>query len=221
MEEVDTLARAAQAALALKHAAREQALPKARATIRFCANAVRAIHRGEFAAASELLAEARNLLDDMRNTLHDHLDIYYAGFVADAQKEYAEAVATAAIIQGQSIPAPDELGVDWAPYLNGVGEAIGELRRHLLNEMRRGQIASCEAILSAMDDLFALITSLDFPDAITNNLRRTADVARGIIEKTRGDLTVAAVQARMSAQIAQLSAQLAGQGAPVVPEASS
>jgi len=221
MEEVDTLARAAQAALALKHAAREQALPKSRAAIRFCANAVRAIHRGEFASATGLLAEARSLLDAMRQDLSDHLDIYYAGFVADAQKEYAEAAATAAIIQGHALPIPDDLGVDWGPYLNGLGEAIGELRRHLLNELRRGEIASCEAILSAMDDLFALITSLDFPDAITNNLRRTADVARGIIEKTRGDLTVAAVQARMSAQIAQLSAQLAEHHVDVAPGSSS
>lgn len=209
MADVETLNQAAQTAFAAKHAAREAALPKSRAAIRLCANAVRATHRGEFGAASGLLADAQRLLEEMRVALRDHLDIYYAGFVADAQKEFAEAAITAAVIQGQPWPTPETLSVDWAPYLNGLGEAIGELRRHTLNQLRRGDAAGCEAILSAMDEMFGLIAALDFPDAITGNLRRTADLARSIIEKTRGDLTTAVIQARLSAQIADLSAQLA------------
>ena len=209
MADIEALREMAQAAFAMKHAARERALPKSRTTIRFCANAVRSIHRGDFATAATLLADAQGLLREMHDDLRDHLDIYYAGFVADAQKEFAEASVTAAIVQGQPLPTPATLGVELAPYLNGLGEAVGELRRHTLDELRHGNLAACEPLLGAMDDFFALIVSLDYPDAITNNLRRTADVTRGILEKTRGDLTAAVVQAEVSAQQAHLSEQIA------------
>lgn len=209
MTDMEAISRAAQAALATKHEARERALPKSRATIRLCANAIRSVHRGEFATAESLLDEARGLLDDMSADLRGHPDIYYAGFLEDAQKEYAEARVTLAVVRGQPIPTPDGIAVEWASYLNGLGEAIGELRRHTLDELRRGHFAACEALLSAMDEMFGLLTSLDFPDAITHSLRRTTDSARGIIEKTRGDLTTAAVQVQLGEQLARLSAQLA------------
>jgi translin len=209
MADLEALSQAAQTALALKHAARERALPKSRAAIRLCANAIRAVHRTDFAQAHALLGEARTLLAEMQSDLRDHPDILFAGFVEDAQKEFAEANVTAAIVQGQPLPAPDDLGITWAPYLNGLGEAIGELRRHTLDLLRLGRFAQCEALLSAMDDMFAVLTSLDFPDAITNNLRRTTDAARGIIEKTRGDLTTAALQAQLGAQLDRVAQRLA------------
>jgi translin len=207
------LAQAAQTAFKTKHAARELALPKSRSAIRHCANAIRAIHRDDFSTAQALLHEAATALGEMRHDLAGHPDIFYAGFVEDAQKEYAEAAITLAIVQDQPLPVPTDLAVDWAPYLNGMGEAIGELRRHALDALRRGDYAASERLLQAMDDMFGVLTALDFPDAITNNLRRTADVARGIIEKTRGDLTTAAVQAHLSDQLTRLAAQLAAHDA--------
>lgn len=204
MADLDGLSQAAQAALATKHQAREQALPKSRATIRCCANAIRAIHREDFASAHTLVGEARGLLDSMRADLRQHPDIYFAGFVEDAQKEFAEAAVTLALVQQQPLPTPDVLGVEWAPFLNGMGEAVGELRRHTLDALRHGNLATGEVYLREMDDIFGVLTSLDFPDAITNNLRRTADVARGIIEKTRGDLTAAVVQANLADQMHRL-----------------
>ena len=209
MADLDALSQAAQAALTLKHAARERALPKSRAAIRLCANAIRAIHRAEFAQASALLDEAHTLLGEMSADLRDYPDIYFAGFLEDAQKEFAEAGVTAALVQGHALPTPEALGVEWAPYLNGMGEAIGEMRRHVLDMLRQGRFAECEAALAGMDEVFAVLTSLDFPDAITKNLRRTTDSARGIIEKTRGDLTTAALQAQLGAQLAQVAARLA------------
>jgi translin len=203
------LSHAAQAALAHKHAARERALPKARAAIRLCANAIRATHRGEADQAHDLLTQARDLLAEISGDLRDHPDIYFAGFVEDAQKEFAEATITAALIQGEALPPPESLAMAWAPYLNGMAEAIGELRRHVLDLLRQGQMQDCEALLTAMDEVFAVLTSLDFPDAITNNLRRSTDSARGIIEKTRGDLTTAALQAQLATQLAQVAARLA------------
>ena len=196
----DNLERVGQDALenlALKHAARERALPKSRTAIRYCANSIRATHRQEVRVATELLAQASVLLAEMALDLRDHLDIFYAGFVQDAQKEYAEAATFAAITQNHPLPLADELSIDWAPYLNGLGEAVGELRRYVLDQLRRGNIESCETFLRYMDDIYALLTTIDFPDAITGGLRRTTDAARGVLEKTRGDLTIAVGQAQL------------------------
>ena len=194
--------------LGLKHAARERALPKSRAAIRFCANSIRATHRQEFQSAQELLAQASALLKEMELDLQDHQDIFYAGFVQDAQKEYAEAATFAALTQGRSLPEVSELSIGWAPYLNGLGEMVGELRRYVLDQLRRGNLDECEVFLQHMDDVYALLTTVDYPDAITLGLRRTTDTARSILEKTRGDLTVAVSQAQLQQRMQALQQEL-------------
>jgi translin len=206
--DIQAIGRAAQDYLAAKHAARERALPKSRHAIRLCANAIRAAHRDEIDTARQLLAEAGTLLREMAADLRSHLDIFYAGFVADAQKEYAEAALTVALVTREGLPSPDELGVEWAPFLNGLGEAIGELRRYILDRMRLGKLDTCEALLADMDEIYALLITLDYPDAITGNLRRTTDAARGILEKTRGDLTLGVSQARLNAAMEHVQKQL-------------
>jgi translin len=197
MSDLQSMGRAAQEYLAAKHAARERALPKSRAAIRLCANAIRAAHRDEFDTASQLLKSAGALLGEMGADLREHLDIFHAGFVADAQKEYAEATLTCALIKREALPLPEDLNIEWAPYLNGLGETVGELRRYTLDRMRLGKLDTCEALLADMDEIYALLITLDYPDAITGNLRRVTDAARGILEKTRGDLTLGASQARL------------------------
>lgn len=209
MTDIDTISQEAQQALAAKHMARERALPKSRACIRLCANTIRATHRNDFTTAHTLLLQAKALIMEMHEDLHDFPDIYFAGFVEDAQKEFAEASATLAVIQQVPLPTPKDLTIEWAAYLNGLGETIGELRRHTLDHLRQGHFADCERLLGVMDDIFAILTSLDYPDAITNGLRRTTDVARGIIEKTRGDLTSAAIQVNLSEHITRLSGEIA------------
>ena len=201
----------AQQHLTLKHQARERALPKSRQAIRNAANAIRAAHRADFPQAEKLLGESGRLLSEMAADLRGHLDIYYAGFVADAQKEYAEAAITVALIRGQAVPMPGTLGVEWAPYLNGLGEAVGELRRSILDRMRQGRLEGCEQLLQQMDDVYLLLTTLDFPDAITGNLRRTTDSVRGILEKTRGDLALAARQAQLAETMARLESRLSSE----------
>src|SRR3984893_8652773 len=194
--------------LGLKHAARERALPKSRAAIRFCANSIRATHRQEFQSAQELLAQASALLKEMTLDLQDHQDIFYDGFVQDAQKEYAEAATFAALTQGRSLPDAVELSIGWAPYLNGLGEMVGELRRYVLDQLRRGNLDECEVFLRHMDDVYALLTTVDYPDAITLGLRRTTDTTRSILEKTRGDLTVAVFQAQLQQRMQALQQEL-------------
>jgi translin len=173
---------------------RERALPAARRSIRASANAIRAVHRGEFDTAHKLMDDSRAALDEGRDALVDHPQVLYAGFVEDAEKEYAEARLTELLVLGDEILGPDELGVGVGPYLNGMAEAIGEGRRAILDLLRRGQVAEGERILGAMDDMYGLLVTMDYPDAVTGNLRRSTDVARSLIEKTRGDLTIAIVQ---------------------------
>jgi len=183
--------------LGFKHAARERALPKSRTAIRYCANCIRATHRQEYEVAAELLGQAATLLAEMADDLQGHQDIFYAGFVQDAQKEYAEAVTFMALTQNHPLPLAPELSIGWAPYLNGLGEAVGELRRFILDQLRHSNFENCEIYLRSMDDIYALLITIDFPDAITGGLRRTTDTTRGILEKTRGDLTIAVRQAQL------------------------
>ncbi len=179
---------------AAKNAAREQALSASRAIIRMSANSIRAVHRGEFAEAARTLEEAKRVRDDAVAALEGHADVYYAGFLHDAQKEYAEARTTLALLTGGAIPSPEELGVEYPAYLNGIAEAVGEMRRMILDRLRAGHFEGCEEILDSMDDIYSVLVTIDFPDAMTGGLRRTTDQTRGILEKTRGDLTMAIVQ---------------------------
>jgi translin len=177
-----------------KMRAREQALPAARQAIRSSANAIRAIHRGDSEEARRLMEEARSALDAGETAVRDHPDVRHAGFLHDGQKEYAEARLTEAVVTGADLPGPDELRVTVPAYLNGMAEAIGEARRAVLDRLRGGEVSRAEELLQTMDDLFDLLVTIDYPDAITGHLRRSTDVARSIIEKTRGDLSVSIVQ---------------------------
>src|ERR1700675_1688569 len=174
--------------------AREQALPAARRAIRSCANAIRAIHRAEWVTAHRLMDEARTALDEGLGAAAEQPEIRSGGYLQDAQKEYAEARITEALVTGAEIPTPDIVGVEDAPYLNGMAEAIGEGRRHVLDLFRHRDVDGGEALLEAMEDLYGVLVTIDYPDAITGNLRRSTDVARSLIEKTRGDLSIAFVQ---------------------------
>ncbi len=180
-----------RSAFSQKQAAREAALPLSRKIIQHSANSIRATHRGEFDVARKLLSGARGLLKEAEQALQGHPNIYFAGFLEDAQKEYAEASATLAFAEGSPLPGPQELSVGYAPYLNGLGEAVGELRRYILDSLRHDDTSRCEDLLTVMDDVYSLLVTIDFPDAITRGLRRTTDMVRGVLERTRGDLTLA------------------------------
>ena len=193
----------ARSELDRKNGAREQALRWSRDLVRTCANSIRAVHRHEFAAAAELLAQANALNEQICGALAEHADLYWTGYVQDAQKELAEACCTFALVNENPLPDPIALGIAPAAFLNGLGEAVGELRRFLLDLLRRGEADSCERLLVAMDDIYGLLVTLDYPDALTGGLRRTTDNTRGILEKTRGDLTLAL---RQEALVAALEA---------------
>jgi translin len=210
--DLDGIAEDVHARFAERMRARERALPVSRTAIRSCANAIRAIHRRDFDLAHRLMDEAKAAIDEGLEAVRDQPEIRYAGYLQDAQKEYAEARVTEAVVTGSPTPSPDDLGVEDAPYLNGVAEAIGEARRHALDLLREGRVSDGEAMLSAMDDLYAVLVTMDYPDAITGNLRRSTDVARTLIEKTRGDLSVARVSQDLHDALDRHARQLRGDG---------
>jgi translin len=186
-----------------KHEARERTLLACRQVIRSCATAIRAVHRHDFADARVLIAEAAAYLAEADAALADHPDVRYAGFLHDAKKEFAEANLTLAFVADLPMPSAAELGVEVPAYLNGMAEAASELRRQVLDCLRRGELAPAERLLGVMDDVYGLLVTIDFPDAVTGGLRRTTDALRAVLERTRGDVTTALVAARLQAVVEQ------------------
>jgi translin len=209
LADIEAVSEYARAGLASKNTAREAGLSRSRDAIRNSANAIRAVHRGDFHLAEELSGKAGALLAEAKEALRDHPDIRYAGFVQDAEKEYAESRVTLAFIAGhEALPRPEDLDVDVPAYLNGLGEAVGELRRYLLDRLRLGEIDRCEQVLAVMDEVYGILVTFDYPDAMTGGLRRTTDNTRGILERTRGDLALAVRQRDLEVKLARFEERL-------------
>jgi translin len=204
MNNLDAMSEKIRAALAEKDEAREKMLPLCRDAIRYCSTSIRAVHRHEFDEAAKLVKTAKSVLSEAEKAAHEHPELAGTGAVRDAQKELAEANITLALVTGKAIPEPEELGVDVAAYLNGMGEAVGEIRRFLLDSMRHGDLSRGEDLLAIMDDIYSMLVTMDFPDALTGGLRRTTDMVRGVLEKTRSDLTLAISQKNLENKIALL-----------------
>ncbi len=200
-DNLDSIADQIRQNFSVKDAARERVLPLCREVIRHCGNSIRAVHRQEFELARDLLQSAGNSLDKIKLVISEGNELSGTGYYRDAQKEFTEGSITLALITGQGIPGPDELGVDGAAYLNGLGEVIGELRRYLLDSMRHGDLSRGEELLSVMDDIYSVLVTIDFPDAITGGLRRTTDMVRGVLERTRSDLSLAIRQRELEERL--------------------
>ncbi|MEI6045564.1 MAG: haloacid dehalogenase [Chloroflexota bacterium] len=189
---IESLVEVIAARIEQKNAAREKALTESRQVIRLAANSIRATHRREFEMAQTLLEQGRTRLVTLKEDLKIYPDIYWAGYVQDAQKEYTEARLTYGLIRAEPLPSPESLAVEDAPYLNGLGEAASELRRYILDLIRHGaaEMVRCEELLGKMEEVYSQLITIDYPDALTGGLRRTTDLVRGVLERTRGDLTV-------------------------------
>ncbi len=201
MNELQTIINSICEGFEAKSAIRDETLRRSRELIRYCANSIRASHRDDFDDARSLLATGRAAAAKMAADARQYPDIFYAGYTQDALKELAEAHITYALITGEALPTPEELGVEPPAYLNGLAEAVGEARRYVLDRLRRGDVATGERLLAAMDDIYSLLITVDFPDAITGGLRRNTDMVRGVLERTRGDLTTAVRQEEMKAAL--------------------
>lgn len=197
-----------------KTALRDEALKQARELTRHASLAIRAIHREDQAEAQAEIALGRELAQALTNTLRtEHPDLFFAGYTQDAIKEYCEACLTVAMIKGEALPTPQELDAEPPAYLNGLTETLGELRRRCLDLLRPGYSAEVERLLAMMDDIFTQLVTMDYPDAITDGLRRRTDLARGIIERTRADITVSFRQNELESKLDRLSGLLEGKQA--------
>jgi len=201
LNNLESISEQARKDLSAKDEAREKLLPLCRDAIRYSGNAIRAVHRQEFDKAEELIKTARSMLTDAEKVVKDCSELNGTGIIRDAHKELSEAKITLALVTGKSIPGPKELGVDTAAYLNGLGEAVGEVRRYLLDAMRQGDLSRGEELLTTMDDIYSVLVTIDFPDAITGGLRRTTDMVRGVLERTRSDLTLAMRQEALESRL--------------------
>jgi translin len=184
-----------------KHVAREITLTASRQAIRSCASAIRAVHRREFLGARELIAEAAAFLAEAEAALDGHHDVRYGGSLSDAKKEFAEANLTLAFVAGQPMPRASELRVDVQAYLNGMAEAASELRRQVLDCLRQGEITEAENLLTVMDEVYGVLVTIDYPEALTGGLRRATDMLRSVVERTRGEVTTTLVAMRLQATI--------------------
>lgn len=197
MDKLEAIVEEIRADFEIKNTVRDVALRRSRTLIRYCADAIRATHREEFDAAGQLLATAGEAAREMKADLEPYPDLYHAGYTQDALKEYVEAETVYAFVHDGGLPTPAELGVEGPAYLKGLAEAASELRRHSLDLMRQNKLDRAEEMLSIMDDVYSQLMTVDFPDAITGGLRRTTDMLRGVVQRTRGDLTTAFRQEMM------------------------
>ncbi len=208
METFDAIVEAIRAEFEIKSAARDAALQRSRTLIRHCANAIRAAHRGDRDESRDLLAIAAEAAREMKADLELYPDLYHAGYTQDALKEYVEAQVVYAFINGADLPTPADLAVEAPAYLKGVAEAASEMRRHALDLMRQNKLDRAEEIMAVMDDVYSLLITVDFPDAITGGLRRTTDMLRGVVSRTRGDLTTSIRQEMMRQALRDFEARV-------------
>ena len=193
-----------------RHQVRENALNQTRALTRCSANAIRAIHRGEKDIAEENMRAGQTIVEDLKQSVKPYPEIYFSGYTQDALKEYVEARLTIDVISNQSLPMPEELGVEYATYIRGLAEIIGELRRRCLDILRQGYSDEAERLLTFMDDIYAILVTLDYPDAITDGLRRQTDLVRGSIERTRADLTLSLREQRLQQSLQDFETRFNG-----------
>jgi translin len=210
MHKLESIAERIRQNFDVRTAMRDQALTQARQLTRACSLSIRAVHRDDKEAMEVQLAEAQRLADNLRSELRKHPDLFYAGYTQDSLKEFVEANVTCALIQNQPLQTPEELGVEDATFLNGLAEVVGELRRRTLDILRSGYSQEAERLLGHMDEIYSVLVTMDYPDAITNGLRRQTDLARGIIEKTRGDVTFSLRGQDLTEAITKLSGLLNG-----------
>ena len=215
MQKLEKIAEQIRQTFDAQTATRDKALGQARALTRACALSIRAVHRDEIGVMQSHLDEACQIADALRKDLADYPAFYFAGYTQDSLKEFAEASITCALIRHKPLPTPEELNLPPNTYLNGLAESVGEMRRRSLDMLRQDNSAEAERLLGHMDDIFAILVTMDYPDAITNGLRRQTDVIRAIIERTRGDLTFSLRGEKLERSLSRLSGQLPMSGLPL------
>jgi len=212
MSALDEIAERIHESFEARTSARENALSRVRTLTRNCANAIRAVHREEWSEAEKYLEAAKTLVNSLHQDLTEYPDLYFAGYTQDALKEYAEANVVYCLMGKGNLPSPEGLGLGPATYMQGLAEAVGELRRYCLDALLKCHYKEAERSLAQMDEIYDILVTMDYPDAITGGLRRLTDIARSITERTRGDLTMSLRQERLERSLRDLELRLENMG---------
>lgn len=178
------------------HEAREQILVLCRKLGQHSAKAIRHIHRHQFTEAQELIDQAHAAATEVRKLMQPYPEISLS-YLHDSEKEMVEAACVMAIVQSRELPTPSSLGSQTMAYLHGAAEAASEVRRFALDEIRKGRMDEAERIMEYMDSIYEELVTFDFPDSLTNGLRRTVDALRAVLERTRSDITLTASQLQL------------------------
>lgn len=189
-------------------AVRENAYKISREVTRMSANAIRAVHRSEWDNGEQLIMEVREVVIKMVASTRQHPQIHWAGYTQDCLKEYVEAEHTYALVRSLPLKSPAELHVDDSAWLNGLAEAATELRRRILDILRHGHASEAEMLLDKMDEIYSMLVTFDFRDAITGGLRRRTDTVRGVLERTRGDITQSLRQSQLESALKRVEEKL-------------
>ena len=193
------------------NSARDSAYQQSRALTSVCARTIRAVHREEWDVANGLLAEAKEAAERLIEGTRPFPFLYFAGYTQDSLKEFVEANLTLALVRDLPLADPDELGVEYNTWLNGMAEAATELRRRILDIIRHGHSQEAERLLREMDEIYSVLVTFDFNDSITGGLRRRTDTVRAVLERTRGDVTTSHRQAELEQALQALEARVAQQ----------
>ena len=210
MDHLDTIADEIRVSFDAITAARDKALTQARSLTRHCAHAIRAVHREDHEKVAEELAEAQTLAKALRVDLVEYPNLYFSGYSQDALKEFAEARIVDALVNNRDLPSPKDLGLENDTYLKGLAEVVGELRRRILDILRHGHSDEVESMLQYMEDIYGILVTMDYPDAVTHGLRRLTDIARSILERTRGDITLSLRQERLEQTLREVEERING-----------
>lgn len=205
----------AAAELRARERARDEVLSRARRARMLSKQAILLIHNGALAEAETRVEEAGRLLGEIEPHLKEHAELWGFDEVHAAREEYAEASILHGLKTAEAFPTPEEIGVPLYAYLLGLGDVVGELRREALEALRVGDLEAAEADLKAMEHIYLSLLSMEEASLLLRGLRRKLDVARGVIERTRGELTAEAGRRRLSAAVKELSDKLdEGQESP-------
>ncbi len=206
---LEEIAEGIRAQLDATDRAREEALVFGRNLTRNSASAIRLIHQGRLREAEEAIRADAEALREFRAQIAPYPEIATAPFLMDGEKEHVEARVTLCLADGRPWPLPDEIGCPPAAYLNGLAEGATEIRRQVVDRIRRGETASAEAILARMDEIYGILMTFDYPDAVLWGLKRRLDTVRGVVEKTRHDMTTAIRQDRLEEAMRRLESRIA------------
>ena len=186
-----------------KDRVREKALRLSRNIIRECAESIQNLHKNRKSDLSDIKNETKKLIKTVKN----HPDLYYSGFVENAFQEVCEAFLVSSVIENKNLPDPDKLGVTYTSYLLGMGDAVGEFRRCALDSLILGDIKKARFYLDVMENFYSILMKFDFPSAIVS-VRKKRDVARSLIEKTRGEIAIAAREKILEEKMSKLEKRM-------------